>query len=170
MKTSEKKLAGLRRHHADRHTRTRSQLMEALDRMESGLTLVVGPRFPWTKATLATEAHVNINTVVKKLSTGEWAFPEVIKRFDSMKRRHRTASAAATDQEQMIGRLRSEVRKLSEEKRLLAQEVGRLGGELLKDRARAVEFEQQNASLREENRRLTEGNGQESKRGKRRVR
>ena len=75
MKTSEKKLAGLRRYHANRPVKTRLKLLEALDRMESGHTVVVGPEFNWSKTTLAREAGVNINTVVRKLPGGAWAFP-----------------------------------------------------------------------------------------------
>ena len=42
MKASAKKLAGLRRYHAERPVKTRLKLLEALDRMESGHTVVVG--------------------------------------------------------------------------------------------------------------------------------
>ena len=40
--SANKKLAGLRRYHAARPARTRLKLLEALDRMESGHTVVVG--------------------------------------------------------------------------------------------------------------------------------
>ena len=60
MKASDRKLAGLRRYHADRPAKTRLRLLEALDRMESGRTLVVSPDFKWCKATLAREAGVNV--------------------------------------------------------------------------------------------------------------
>ena len=56
MKASAKKLAGLRRYHANRPVKTRLKLLEALDRMESGHTVVVGPEFKWSKTTLAREA------------------------------------------------------------------------------------------------------------------
>ena len=56
MKTSEKKLVGLRRYHVNRPVKTRLKLLEALDRMESGHTVVVGPGFNWSKTVLAREA------------------------------------------------------------------------------------------------------------------
>ena len=77
MKVSAKKLAGLRRYHAERPVKTRLKLLEALDRMESGHTVVVGPEFKWSKTTLAREAGVNINTLVRKRPSGEWVFPEI---------------------------------------------------------------------------------------------
>ena len=70
MKTSEKKLVGLRRYHVNRPVKTRLKLLEALDRMESGHTVVVGPGFNWSKMTLAREAGVNVNTVVRKMPGG----------------------------------------------------------------------------------------------------
>ena len=70
MKVSAKKLAGLRRYHAERPVKTRLKLLEALDRMESGHTVVVGPEFKWSKTTLAREAGVNINTLVRKRPNG----------------------------------------------------------------------------------------------------
>jgi hypothetical protein len=42
MKASEKKFVGLRRYHKSRPVKTRLKLLEALDRMESGCTVVVG--------------------------------------------------------------------------------------------------------------------------------
>jgi len=43
MKGSVKKLTGLRRYHLSRPVKTRLKLLEALDRMESGQTVIVGP-------------------------------------------------------------------------------------------------------------------------------
>ena len=87
MKASAKKLAGLRRYHAERPIKTRLKLLEALDRMESGQTVVVGPKLKWSKTTLAREAGVNINTVVRKRLSGEWAFPEINNRFEELRNR-----------------------------------------------------------------------------------
>ena len=157
MKTSARKLAGLRRYHADRPAKTHLKLLEALGRMESGRTLVVGADFKWCKTTLAREAGVNINTVVRKLSGGEWAFPEINDRFDELKCKRRRASTGSDMREEKIAELRSEVERLKDQNRLLALEVNRIGQQILQERERAdrmVIYEQQNASLREEIRRI----------------
>jgi hypothetical protein len=152
MKTSGKKLAGLRRHHANRIIKTRSQLLEALDRMESSNTVVVPSGFDWSKMTLAREAGVNINTVVRKMRNGEWAFPEVNDRFEMLKQK-RVRVIAPDAKEQRIIELRSEVEKLRKENRQLALEVNRIGRQVLEERNRAnrmADYERQNISLREE--------------------
>lgn len=153
MKTSGKKLAGLRRHHANRIIKTRSQLLEALDRMESSNTVVVPSGFDWSKMTLAREAGVNINTVVRKMRNGEWAFPEVNDRFEMLKQRHVRVMIAPDAKEQRIIELRREVEKLRKENRQLALEVSRIGRQVLEERNRAnrmADYERQNISLREE--------------------
>jgi hypothetical protein len=81
VKASARKLAGLRRYHAERPAKTRLKLLEALDRMETGRTVVVDSGFKWSKTTLALEAGVNIKTVVRKLSGRLWAFPEINEGF-----------------------------------------------------------------------------------------
>lgn len=153
MKTSGKKLAGLRRHHASRIIKTGSQLLEALDRMESSNTVVVPSGFDWSKMTLAREAGVNINTVVRKMRNGEWAFPEVNDRFEMLKQKRVRVMIAPDAKEQRIIELRREVEKLRKENRQLALEVNRIGGQVLEERNRAnrmADYERQNISLREE--------------------
>jgi len=64
--------------------------------------------------------------------------------------------------EEKIAELRSEVERLKDQKRLLALEVNRIGEQILQERERADRmaiYEQQNASLREEIRRI-QGNGE----------
>ena len=159
--SANKKLAGLRRYHAARPARTRLKLLEALDRMESGHTVVVGREFKWSKTTLALEAGVNVNTVVRKLPGGQWVFPEINERFDQLKGKRRS-TAGSDPREEKIAELRSEVERLKDQKRLLALEVNRIGEQILQERERADRmaiYEQQNASLREEIRRI-QGNGE----------
>jgi len=159
--SANKKLAGLRRYHAARPARTRLKLLEALDRMESGHTVVVGRGFKWSKTTLAMEAGVNVNTVVRKLPGGQWVFPEINERFDQLKGKRRLTTGS-DPREEKIAELRSEVERLKDQKRLLALEVNRIGEQILQERERADRmaiYEQQNASLREEIRRI-QGNGE----------
>jgi len=159
--SANKKLAGLRRYHAARPARTRLKLLEALDRMESGHTMVVGRGFKWSKTTLAMEAGVNVNTVVRKLPGGQWVFPEINERFDQLKGKRRLTTGS-DPREEKIAELRSEVERLKDQKRLLALEVNRIGEQILQERERADRmaiYEQQNASLREEIRRI-QGNGE----------
>ena len=162
MRTSaNKKLAGLRRYHAARPARTRLKLLEALDRMESGHTVVAGREFKWSKTTLAMEAGVNVNTVVRKLPGGQWVFPEINERFEQLKGKRRSTTGG-DPREEKIAELRSEVERLKDQKRLLALEVNRIGEQILQERERANRmaiYEQQNASLREEIRRI-QGNGE----------
>jgi len=153
MRASAKKLAGLRRYHADRPAKTRLKLLEALDRMESAQTVVVGPSFKWSKTTLAREAGVNINTVVRKLPGGEWAFPEINVRFEQLKKKRHLVANGSDPKEEKIAELRNEVERLCEQNRLLALEVNRIGRQILEERDRADRmaiYERQNASLREE--------------------
>jgi hypothetical protein len=159
--SANKKLAGLRRYHAARPARTRLKLLEALDRMESGHTVVVGRGFKWSKTTLAMEAGANVNTVVRKLPGGQWVFPEINERFDQLKGKRRSTTGS-DPREEKIAELRSEVERLKDQKRLLALEVNRIGEQILQERERADRmaiYEQQNASLRSEIRRI-QGNGE----------
>src|SRR5258708_7256577 len=147
------KLVGLRRYQAGRPVQTQTKLLEALERMKSGRTLVVKPGFSWSKATLAREASVNINTVVKKLPGGEWVFPEVNERFERHKRTHLRKREASDKGEKKIATVLSEVMELRKQNRQLTLEVNRLGRLILAERDRAdrmVVYEKQNISLREE--------------------
>jgi hypothetical protein len=153
MKLSARKLAGLRRYHANRPVKTRLKLLEALDRMESGHTVVVGSGFNWSKKILAREAGVNINTVVRKLPGGGWVFPEINDRFEELKRRRQHVAGSCDLKDEKITELRSEVGRLREQNRLLALEVNRIGRQVLDERERAdrmAVYERQNAALREE--------------------
>jgi hypothetical protein len=153
MSASIKKLAGLRRYHADRPVKTRLKLLEALDRMESGHTVVLGPGFKWTKTSLAQEAGVNINTVVRKQPGRGWAFPEINERFEELKQKRRGAAVSSDLKEAKILELRNQVDKLREQNRLLALEINRMGRQVLEERERAERmavYERQNVSLREE--------------------
>jgi cell division protein FtsB len=160
MKASVKKLAGLRRYHAERPIKTRLKLLEALDRMESGQTVVVGSKFKWSKTTLAREAGVNINTVVRKRSSGEWAFPEINSRFEELRNKRRQVVTLCDTREEKLAELRNEVEKLREHNRLLALEINRIGQQILAERERAERmavYERQNTSLREEISRIQDG-------------
>lgn len=153
MRASSKKLAGLRRYHAERPGKTRLKLLEALDRMESGQTVVVGPEFKWSKTTLAREAGVNINTVVRKLPKGKWAFPEINERFEELRNKWRQVVTGSDLKDEKIAELRSEVERLREQNRLLALEINRMGQQVLEERERAERmtvYERQNVSLRKE--------------------
>jgi len=153
MKASARKMAGLRRYHAERPVKTRLKLLEALDRMESGHTVVVGPEFKWTKTALAREAGVNINTVVRKLPTGAWVFPEINGRFEELRNRQRRVVTDSDAKDEKIAELRNEIERLREQNRLLAFEINRIGQQVLEERQRAdrmAAYERQNASLREE--------------------
>jgi regulator of replication initiation timing len=157
---SANKLAGLRRYHAERCAKTRRKLRDALDRMEWGHTTVVAPDFKWSKTTLAREAGVNINTLVKKLPTGEWAFPEINRRFEELKDKRWQVRTGPALRDGETAELRQTVAELKEQNRLLALEVNRLGQQLLVERERAermTAYERQNASLREEIRRMEAG-------------
>jgi len=153
MKTSEKKLVGLRRYHVNRPVKTRLKLLEALDRMESGHTVAVDPGFNWSKTTLALEAGVNINTVVRKVPSGAWVFPEINERFEELKQKRQRVVTGPDSKEEKIVELGNEVERLREQNRLLALEINRMGRQVLEERERAdrmAVYERQNASLREE--------------------
>lgn len=149
----DKKLLGLCRYHTSRLLQTRRKLLEALDRMEKGRTVTVGTDFSWNKTVLAREAGVNVNTLVRKLPDGEWAFPEVNERFEELKRKRQPVAGISDPKDAKIFDLRGEVDRLREQNRQLAREVGRIGRLVLEERDRADRmsaFERQNASLREE--------------------
>jgi len=160
VRVSAKKLAGLRRYHAERPVKTRLKLLEALDRMNSGYTVMVGPGFNWSKTTLAREAGININTIVRKLPGGTWAFPEINERFELLKQTRLRVETATDSKEEKIAKLRNEVERLREQNRQLALEVNRMGRQVLEERDRADRmaiYERQNASLREEISRIQTG-------------
>jgi len=127
VKAGARKLAGLRRYHAERPAKTRLKLLEALDRLETGRTVVVGSGFKWSKTTLALEAGVNVNTVVRKLPGGQWAFAEINERFEELKCKRLRPAAGGDAREEKIAELRTEVERLKNQNRLLALEIDRLG-------------------------------------------
>ena len=55
---------------------TRIKLEEALERMRAGRTLRLSPGFKWTKASLAREAGVNVNTLLRKSPDGTFVYAE----------------------------------------------------------------------------------------------
>jgi len=153
MRTLNRRVAALRRYQLDRTARTRSKLLHALDRMENGKTCVIAPGFAWTKVSLAQEAGVNINTVVRKISAGGWAFPDVNDRFEKLKRERSRSVTVSNVKDQAVVELRCEVQDLRKENRRLALEVNRIGRQIIDERNRAdrmKEYERQNTSLREE--------------------
>lgn len=133
MNISDSRLAGLRRYHADRPARTRAKLLQALDRMERNQTVVVRPGFRWSKTTLAREAGININTVVRKLPGGAWAFPEVNTRFENLGKRRQRAASVEDPRKETILKLQRELKELQEQNRLFALEVNRLGQQILQE-------------------------------------
>ncbi len=166
MSTLAKKLAGLRRYHADRPIKTRLKLLEALDRMESGHPVVVVPDVRWSKTTLAREAGVNINTVVRKTSAGEWAFPDINERFEELMRNRQQRVDGEITKAEMSGGPRNDMERLTEQNRLLALEINRMGRQVLEEQERAnrmAAYERQNVSLRDEIKRLQGGGRSPSK-------
>jgi len=127
---SASQLAGLRRYQAERRDKTRQKLLDALSRLESGRPMVVLADFKWNKTTLAQEAGVNINTLVKKLASGEWAFPEINERFENLKDDQELTIRRGL-KENKIAELRSEVKRLQEQNRLLALQVNSITDQLL---------------------------------------
>ena len=72
------------------------------------------------------------------------------------------STTGSEPREEKIAELRGEVERLKDQNRLLALEVNRVGEQILQERERADRmaiYEQQNASLREEIRRI-QGNGE----------
>ncbi len=164
MKEATEKLAGIRRYQAQRPVQTQAKLLEALKRMETGQTLVVGHGFSWSKTTLAREASVNINTIVKKLPDGKWAFPKVNQNFERLKRRRLQANAKMNEDTAKANGILRELKELRERNRLLILEVNRLGKLVLLERERADRmrvYEKQNISLREE---ILRGSGSKRRR------
>ena len=89
-------------------------------------------------------------------------FPEINERFDQLKGKRGRSTTGSDPREEKIAELRSEVERLKDQKRLLALEIHRIGEQILQERERADRmaiYEQQNASLREEIRRI-QGNGE----------
>jgi len=98
---------------------------------------------------------------VRKLPGGQWVFPEINERFDQLKGKRSRSTTGGDLREEKIAELRSEVERLKDQKRLLALEVNRIGEQILQERERADRmaiYEQQNACLREEIRRI-QGDG-----------
>jgi hypothetical protein len=52
------------------------RLVEAVERMQSGKTVVLTPGFAWNKANLARETGMNKDTVVRKRANGQYVYPE----------------------------------------------------------------------------------------------
>ena len=72
---------GVRRYHAKRPIQTARRITEALERMRAGSTLRLPAGFRWTKGSLAKEAGVNVNTLLKK-KDGKFVYAEQLYAFE----------------------------------------------------------------------------------------
>jgi hypothetical protein len=168
MNLKDKCLAGLRRHQQSRRLETSRKLMEALDRMDAGTTIVVGRGFRWNKTTLAQEAGVNINTLGKKGPDDDLVFRKIIGRLEELSKKRRRVVARKKLDTDLVGQLRRQVREHSAQGKLMALELHRLGQQVLEERARADLMESSNASLRKEILRLSSGHRDSRKKSKKR--
>lgn len=160
MNVEDKRLAALREYHAKRPGKTRNKLTEALDRIESGNTVVLKTGAKLTKTNLCLEAGVSIHTLLIKVKgTKRRRFAEVIKRYDRLVIARRGNKDPGDDKDEKIAELRALCSAANQDKQNMALEIDKLGMDLLKEREeveRLRSFEEQNAALREELR-LTEG-------------
>lgn len=154
MSVEDKRLAALRKHHAQRPVVTRSKLMEALDRIESGNTVVLESDGKLTKTNLCREAGVNIHTLlVKDGKTGKRRYADVLKRFEALVTAKRRSGKAGDDKDEKIAELRAALRIANEDKVKMAREIDNIGMALLSEREevkRLSSLDEQNAELREE--------------------
>ena len=160
--SANKKLAGLRRYHAARPARTRLKLLEALDRMESGHTVVVGREFKWSKDHAGDGSWRQRKYGSEEVAGRSMGVPGNQRAIRPAQGQKEPVNDGSDPREEKIAELRSEVERLKDQKRLLALEVNRIGEQILQERERADRmaiYEQQNASLREEIRRI-QGNGE----------
>jgi hypothetical protein len=154
MSTEDKRLAALRKYHATRPTRTRNKLTEALDRIESGSTIILKPGDKLTKTNVCLEAGVSIHTLLTKdMETKKHRYADVLRRYDRLVIAKRRNKESGDDKDEKIAELRALYSAANQDKLNMALEIDNLGMELLKEREeveRLRSFEEQNASLREE--------------------
>jgi len=108
----------------------------------------------------------NVNTVVRKIPGGGWAFPEINEQFEALRQKRRRVSTSCDSRDEKIVELRNEVERLREQNQQLALEINRMGGLVLEERERAdrmAVYERQNASLREEITRIQQMGATESR-------
>ncbi len=158
MSAEDTRIAALRRYHAERMTRTRSKLAEALDRIEAGNTAVLNASAKLTKTNLCLEAGVSIHTLLtREPESGVLRYADIIERLEQLRRRRRTPKDSDDDRDAKIAELKEAYKVIVEEKLEMALEIDSLGMALLREReevARLCSIEVQNAELREEIRRM----------------
>jgi hypothetical protein len=158
MSTEDRRLAALREYHATRPAKTRNKLTEALDRIESGNTVVLKPGAKLTKTSLCLEAGVSIHTLlVRDKKTRRRRYDDLINRFDQLVIDNRGKEVRGDDRDQKIAELKGLNSAANQDKLNMALEIDRLGNEVLKaneEIARLSSLEEQNAELREEIRRM----------------
>lgn len=154
MSTEDRRLAALREYHAKRPEMTRSKLTEALDRMESGNTVVVRQGAKLNKANLCREAGVSIHTLLtKEVATGKRRYADVLERLERLTAARRGKDTSGDDKDAKIAELRALCQAATEDKVRMAREIDSLGMALLREKeevARLSALEEQNAELREE--------------------
>lgn len=176
MTVADNRLAALRDYHARRIADTRVKLMEALDRMEAGNTVVLARGAKPTKTNLCREAGVNIHTLLKKIGkTKRRRYEDVLERLAALAA-EKNGGDDDDERDRKIQELRDVVKELEADKANMALEINNLGLELLAAREeieRLRSIEEQNADLREEIRRMQEpaklrliGNGKGGKNGR----
>lgn len=159
MTAEDKRLVALREYHTQRIVNTRVKLMEALDRMEAGNTVVLAHGAKPTKTNLCLEAGVSLHTLLKKLGKKKTRrYEDVLKRLETLAAK---APRGNGDDERdwKILELRQAVKALEADKANMALEINNLGLELLAAREEIEQLralEEQNADLREEIRRMQE--------------
>ena len=154
MKPEDRRLLALREYHAKRPEATREKLMEALDRIEHGNTVVLSPSAKLNKTNLCLEAGVCVHTLLAKdRSTGNRRYADVLERLDKLVAEKRRARKSVDDRDEKISELRTACLSLTEDKSKMALEIDRIGMALLREKdevARLSAVEAQNADLREE--------------------
>lgn len=158
MNTEDRRLLALREYHAKRPQATRSKLMEALDRMETGNTITLQPCAKFNKTSLCLEAGVSIHTLLAKdRGTGKRRYADVLELLEKLVVGKRGIRKAGDDRDEKIAELRAAYLAATEDKVRMALEIDNLGMALLREKedvARLSALEAQNAELREEIRSL----------------
>lgn len=154
MSVEDKRLAALREYHATRPVKTRNRLTEALDRIESGNTVVLKPGAKLTKTNVCLEAGVSIHTLLIKVKgTKKHRYADVLERYDRLVIAKRSNKESGDDKDEKIAELRALCSAANQDKLNMALEIDKLGMDLLKEKEEVVRLcslEEQNAALREE--------------------
>lgn len=136
----------LKKQHSTKRQQTAAKLEAAIQRMNTGHTLVLKKGFRWTKRSLAAEAGVHLNTLIAK-DDGGFVYSKAFNLFELS--RARLGSRPQGRDKILLDKMRLEIADLVREREMLTKQLKDSDNRIIEERNRMLQFQLENEALRE---------------------